>query len=204
MLSDPPTSRSARIYKGCTDKKCKIDPIYRDPHACTDKMHYVSPPGFGRSVPERSTTFMSHPDPFTPSTLGVSLFHSRQFASFAVEYLLFVLCCCTRVFLRPKNLAKPSTRIRVPGLSGFFSRPKTSQNFTKLSRPPSFSAIAWLSTLDLRLSTALHGFSVPQWLCGSNRSCQGFFLRNRTQKDPSPEFFFLEIRLQKAPKSSIA
>src|SRR4051812_2612679 len=44
MFSGPPTSRSARIYKGFTDKKLKIAPIYRDPHACTDKMYYVSPP----------------------------------------------------------------------------------------------------------------------------------------------------------------
>src|SRR3954452_23547771 len=115
MISDPPTSRSARIYKGFTDRKCKTTPIYRDPHACTDKMHYVSPPGFGRSVPERSTTFMSHPDPFTHSTLGVSLFHSHQFASFAVEYLLFVLCCCTRVFLRPQKPSKTWQNLAKPG-----------------------------------------------------------------------------------------
>src|SRR4051812_12429745 len=44
MFSDPPTPRSARIYKGFTDKKCKIAQIYRDPHACTDKTYYMLPP----------------------------------------------------------------------------------------------------------------------------------------------------------------
>src|SRR3954451_23464056 len=59
MFSDPTTPRSARIYKGFTGLRCKIAPIFRDPHGFTGPGPLVCPPLSGtRSIARRGGTIV--------------------------------------------------------------------------------------------------------------------------------------------------